>query len=85
MCHSKIICIILICKIYDKSEKILYVIWWIEEIIRKINTMIAKIAKMQYYYYSYIILLQLSMNQQQYSEKFRLKNDHKTFMQKIIR
>lgn len=46
--------------------------------------MIAKIAKMQYYYYSYIILLQLSMNQQQYSEKFRLKNDHKTFMQKII-
>lgn len=47
--------------------------------------MIAKIAKMQYYhYYSHIILLQLSMNQQQYSEKFRLKNDHKTFMQKII-
>lgn len=35
--------------------------------------MIAKIAKMQYYYYSYIILLQLSMNQQQYSEKFRFE------------
>lgn len=57
MCHSKIICIILICKIYDKSEKILYVIWWIEEIIRKINTMIVKIAILSLLFTYYIITI----------------------------